>query len=347
MTRPDTTIWRQRSRFAGDGTAVGHLLFAVLLFVVLLPTGALGQPAPVQSLIEQGRQAGADADLMQTVATRAETAGLSPQQTTELLRPAVALAERDLPTRPLLNKTLEGLAKRVPPARMSPVLQRFQTHTEQAGQLVSGWLERGDVQRLLGSSGKEPAARTQLITNVTEAQQQDLPLGAVEQFLGGLPENMPQQSVPLSQVATAISVMPDVPGGTRNLAVTRQLLTAALNAGYDAESLRQLPAALERAQRGTQRPATAIARGVTQAIAKGTPAASVLRSLFQGGMPGGGPPSGAGEGPPGTPPGQGKPPGQGGKPPGTGPPDDPGRGDGPPDDPGGGPPGGDSGGGGR
>lgn len=325
---------------------MGAILVAVLLFAVLLPTRAVGQPASVQSLIERGQQAGADADLLQTVASRAEAAGIGAQQTADLLRPAVTLAERDLPTRPLLNKTLEGLAKRVPPARMSPVLQRLQNHTEQAGGLVSGWMKRDEVQRLVGASGKDAAARTQLVTNVTEAQQQDVPLAAVKQFLDGLPENVSRQSVPLNQVATAVSVMPDVPGGKQNPAVTSQLLTAALNAGYGNESLRQLPAALERAQRGTQRPASAIARGVTQAIAKGTPAASVLRSLFQGGMPGGGPPSSVGDGPPGTPPGQGKPPGPGGKPPGAGPPDDPGQGGGPPDDPGSNPPGGDPGGGG-
>jgi len=346
MTCSHVTIGTRPPRPAGDGTAVGPVLVAVLLFALLLPTPAMGQPASVQSLIERGQKAGADADLMQTVASRAEAAGIGAQQAADLLRPAVTLAERDLPTRPLLNKTLEGLAKRVPPARMSPVLQRLQSHTEQAGGLVSGWMKRNEVQRLVGASGEDAAARTQLITNVTETQQQDVPLSAVQQFLDGLPEKMSGQSVSVNQVATAVSIMPDVPGGKQNPAVTSQLLTAALNAGYDGESLRQLPAALERAQRGTQRPATAIAKGVTQAIAKGTPAASVLRSLFQGGMPGGGAPSEVGNGPPGAPPGQGKPPGQGGKPPGTGPPDDPGQGGGPPDEPGGDPPGGDPGGGG-
>ena len=324
---------------------MGPVLFAVLLLVVCFPTGAFGQPASVPSLIEQGQEAGADAALMRTVARRAEAAGLGAQQTADLLRPAITLAERDLPTQPLLTKTLEGLAKRVPPARMSPVLQQLRTHTEQAGGLVSGWLGRSDVRQLVGETGNDAAARTQLITSVTEAQQQNVPLTAVRQFLDGLPENGSRQRVPLGQVATAVSVMPDVPGGTRSPAATSQLLTAALNAGYDAESLRQLPAALERAQRSIQRPASTVARGVAQAIAKGTPAARVLRSLFQGGMPGGAPPSDVGNGASGPPPGQGKPPGQGGEPPGAGPPDDPGQGGGPPDNPGGGSPGGNPGGG--
>ena len=327
------------SRPTGRGTAVGRTLVVALLLAVLGPVGAVGQPGPVQSLIEKGRSVGADADLLQTVAQHAETAGLGPQQTADLLRPAVTLAERNLPTDPLLNKTLEGLAKRVPPSRMSPVLQQLQTHTKQAGGLVSEWLGRNDVQQLVGASGEDATARTQLITNVTEAQQQDVSLSAVKQFLDGLPEAVSERSVALNQVATAVSVMPDIPGGKRTPAVTTQLLTTALSAGYSNKSLRQLPAALERAQRSTERPVTDVARGAARAIAEGTPAANVLRSLFQGGMPGKGPPSGMGNGPPSTPPGQGKPPGEGGKPPGTGPPDNPGQGNGgPPDDPGGGPP---------
>jgi hypothetical protein len=170
---------------------------------------------------------------------------------------------------------------------------------------------------------------------VAEARQQDLPLATVEEFLNALPETAQRRSVPLSAVSVAVSVMPDLPGIQNNPNVSHQLLTAALNAGYDAESLRRLPSALESAQRASQRPSATIAKGAAQAISKGTPATNVLRSLFQGSVPGGGPPSGVGNGPEG-PPGQGKPPGQGGRPPGAGPPDDPGKG--PPEDPGGGPP---------
>jgi hypothetical protein len=307
-----------RRRFTADGTAVDSRLagkagrpigFASFLGFValafLLPTSALGQPSAVQSVIEQGQAAGADTELMRNVASRAEKAGVGPEQTAELLRPAVTLAERDLPTRPLLNKTLEGLAKRVPPARMGPVLQRLQTNTEEAGALVSTWLNQDKTKQLVGESAASSSARTQLITTVTEAQQQEIPLKTVKQFLDGLPGGV-ERSVSVSQVATVVSVMPDLPGGKSNPKVAQQLLTSALNAGYDSESMRQLPAALERAQRETQRPSSAIAKGAAQVIAQGTPAASVLRSLFQGSMPGGGPPSGVGNGPPASPPGQGR-----------------------------------------
>ncbi len=315
--------------------SVAPLRLGVLLVSLLLVGGpALGQDSsPVSSLIEKGEASGADATLMRTVASRAQKAGLSPEATADLLQPAVTLAERNLPTAPFLNKTLEGLAKQVPPNRMGPVLQEVQTHLEEGGTLVSTWLNRNDVKTLLG--GSPPASeRNQLIANVAESRQQDVPLPTVESFLNTLPDAVQRRSVSLSSVAVAVSVMPDLPEVRSNPKVSHQLLTAALNAGYDAESVRQLPSALERAQQTNQRPAVAIAQGTARAISKGTPAANVLRNLFQGTIPGGGPPSGVGDGTP-SPPGQGKPPGPDGRPPGAGPPDDPGQN--PPDNPSGGP----------
>lgn len=312
-----------RTPHSWTGLTVGLLLFAVVL-----PAAAWGQSS-VPSLIEQGRAAGVDAELLQTVAARAEAAGFSGQATADLLRPAVTLAERDLPATPLLTKTLEGLAKQVPARRMSPVLQQLQTHTQEAGALVSSWVRQDATQEMLGRSGSPPRPeRDQLITTIAEARQQDLPPPALEQFLNQLPEAVQRRPVGLSEVATAVSAMPDLPGARDNPALARELLTAALNAEYDAESLRQLPAALEQARRTSSQPTSAIAKGAARAIAQGTPAANVLRTLFQGTVPGVGPAAGPGNGPPDTPPGQGKPPG-------ADPPNNPGD---PPVDPPGGPP---------
>ncbi len=318
------TYWARSNPF---GRIVGLVFLGLFL-----PIAAPAQEASVQSLITQGEEAGADVELMRNVASRAETAGLDPEQTAGLLRPAVSLAERDLPTVPLLNKTLEGLSKQVPAARMTPVLQQFRGDTERAGELVSTWMGREEVKGLAGETGGPSSGeRTQLITDVTEAKRQGVSLGAIEQFLDVLPESVERRPVTFSEVSAAVSVMPDLPSSGDHPEVTQQLLTAALNAGYEGESMRQLPAALEHAQQESQRPAAAVARGAAQAIDRGVPAASVLRSLFQGTMPGSGPPSDVGNELPGTLPGQGKPPT-------TGPPDDPGQGDPPPDNPGGGPP---------
>jgi hypothetical protein len=311
---------------------IGRLL-GVLLLALLLPPSAYGQ-ASVQSLLERGAAAGADAALMRTVATRAEAAGLAPAETARLLRPAVTLAERDLPTDPLLNKALEGLAKQVPPGRMAPVLESLRSHTQEAGALVSRWTATEGAQTILADGDAAAAGRTRLVTSIAEARQQNLPARHVEQFLDRLPSAVTRRSVSLAEVATAVSVMPDLPAARSAPAASQELLAAALNAGYDAESLRQLPAALAEARRTAARPGSALTQGAARAIANGTPAASVLQTLFRGRLPGQGPPSGPDAGPPSTPAGQGKPP------PSTGPPDDPGGGNPGGGNPGGGNPGG-------
>jgi hypothetical protein len=297
----------------GLGGLVGWLLVALAL-----PASVQGQS--LESLIEEGRAAGADVDRMRTVASRAEQSGLSSQQTAALLTPAVSLAERDLPTTPLLNKTLEGLAKRVPARRMTPVLQQIETHTQKAGTVVGTWTQKQDTKTLLGTSDRSlpRTDRNQLVANIAEAQQQNVPLDEIETFLNELPRTVTERSVSASDVAVAVSVMPDLPTATSAPGASRDLLTAALNSGYDSESLRQLPGALERAQHTNARPAASIAKSATQAIARGTSASTVLRTLFQGTVPNASPaPQHAA---PSSPPGRSNPPGRDSRPTGVDPP---------------------------
>ncbi|WP_263787788.1 hypothetical protein [Salinibacter grassmerensis] len=337
MARLPGPIQTLRGLWPGLGTAL-----LVLLIGGSVPLqGALGQPTDVQALLEQGAAAGVNVEQMRTVAERARQAGLSEGAAAALLEPAVALAKQDLPTDPLLSKTLEGLAKQVPSSRMQPVLQQYRTRTEQAGQFVTQWARRDEVRQLLGTEDAPSEAnpqtndRASLVAAVAEARQQGVAAGHVESFLSGLPNGVERRPVSMTEVAAAVNVLPDLPGNGASPETTTQLVTAALDAGYSPESLRQLPSALRSARQNSNRPVDALAQGTAQAITRGTPAASVLQSLFQGAFPGGGPPSGVGNGPPGNgPPGNG--PGTG-KPPETGPPDDPPGGNGPPGNSGGGP----------
>jgi hypothetical protein len=217
----------------------------------------------------------------------------------------------------VLNKALEGLSKRVPPARMSSVLQQLRARTEQAGQLVATWLQQDEVRTMIGADQDAPSARGQadLIASVADAQQQKVPAKAIEAFLNELPATTERRPVSLSDVSVAVGVLPDLPSNGESAPAAQQLLVAALDAGYDPESMRQLPAAIEQAQRQTQRPTAAIAKGAAQAISWGTPADNVLRNLFRGAPPAG-PPAQTGR----DDKGQNSPPDD---PPGNGPPDDP------------------------
>lgn len=336
----------------GGARRVVSLLLAALLAAGAAAPAAAQTGSP-EALVQRGAEAGLDRSQLQEVAERARQRGFSASQTAGLLEPPVQLAEKNLPAGPVLNKTLEGLAKRVPAARMAPVLKTMTDYTERAGQSVDAWLERPEVRETVGAAGDAQAgppsgnagpaasssasARNELIANAARAQQQGVSIEFVESVLNDLPGATRRRPIPMRDVAVAVGILPDLPGAQDGAAPTRELVTAALDAGYDPESLRQLPAALQSARRASDRPPRALAQGAAQAIARGTPAADVLQGLFQGGTPGAGPPTNAGPPGGGQPPGQGKPPGQGGDPPGQGkgPPggDPPGNGGNPPDNP--------------
>lgn len=291
--------------------------------------GAGAQPAAVDQLVAEGAQAGVNRALMEQVVRRAEQAGYTADQTAQLLRPAVGLAQERLPADGVLQKALEGLAKRVPPPRIQPVLQRIQTSTQQAGTLVSMWVQRSDVQAMMGNGGASPldeAARGQLVRSVAQARMQNVPPDVAQQLLEALPARTQRRPIPPSDVAAAMQVLPELMGNGASPQTTIELLTSAVDAGYGPTNVRQLPTAVQAARQQSQRPMDVLVRNASRAIAQGTPAADVLSRLFDGGFPGGppgdvGPPGSVpGQGkPPDTPPGQGKgPPNQGGGPPGQG-----------------------------
>lgn len=294
-------------------------LLAALLLAGCATRGAAGQDTGIGTLLKRGRGAGMDATQMQMVARRARRAGLGAGDTASLLRPAVRLAEEGLPTGPLLAKTLEGLAKQVPLGRMRPTLRQQRASVQHAGQVVGQWtpVQKGSAQI---------KARDRLITAAADALRNGLRGEEVKAFLDGLPEEARGHPLSAGQVAVAVETLADLHGHGARPETARQLLTSAIRAGYDPESIRQLPSALQGVRREAGRPVGVLAGGAAKAIARGIPAATVLRGLFQGGLPGGGLP--ADVGPPGTTPGPGKLPETG--PLDTSPPDNQGPRDAPP-----------------
>ncbi|WP_179862231.1 hypothetical protein [Longibacter salinarum] len=318
------------------------------VFCVAGSSSAVAQetlPAPVTSVVERGEAAGADGELLRNVAKRAQLNGASPQTVVDLLTPAVELAESGLPASPILNKTLEGLAKRVPASRVRSVVSGLASHIRETGPMIDAWLRQSDVQSRLRDAS--PSGRDQLIVSSAHARQQGLKMGDVEKLLAEVPtiadRRGPQAAAPSTrEVAAAVRAMAEMPDASQDRTLARNLVASALSAGYSADEVGQLPAALQRAQAQTRQPMPALTQGVAQAIAQGVPATDVLRGLYQGrvaDLPAAADGAGAGNGPP---PGQGKPPDAGkppnippGKPPG----DPPGGGKPPTNPPGGGPPG--------
>lgn len=308
MTCSRLPIWTLRS--------AGNWLLAVLLGVVLVAgasRAALGQDGGVDVLLERGHEVGVDADQMRAVATRARQAGLGSEAAASLLRPAVGLAEQNLPAGSVLSKALEGLAKRMPPGRIEPVLLKQRNHTEQAGQVVGRWSQQPEGKRLLGAPEDSPSntqrpddqnrarshtndgaprtTRNRLITATADALRQGVPARDLEALLNGFSETA-SRPVSAGQVTAAVGVLPDLLGAGASPETAQKLLTSAIGAGYGPEILQKLPRALQSARPSSNRPIDVLANGTARAATRGTPAAKVLEGLFQGGVPGAGPPPG-------------------------------------------------------
>lgn len=286
------------------------MLCVLLIACAIGPLAAAGQASDLDALVNRGSAAGLSAGLLESVVERGERRGLSEDAIRGVITPAIELAENDLPGAPLLTKTLEGIAKNVPPARMQPVLQTFRTHTEEAGRVVDAWLASEGAADVLGSSASRRGSedRTALIRGVTAARQQNLSLEVAEAWLTALPEAVSARPIAVSQIESAIRVLPQLPDADQPASAGHRLAYAAVEAEYDPSAIRQLPHALEQARRQNEQPVRTLARHAAGAIGGGQPAPQVLGTLFRGGIPGGGPPEHAGppddprRGPPDTPP---------------------------------------------
>ncbi len=280
-------------------------LFITLIMLYVLTPAVSAQS--VDDLMERGRQAGMDVELLSALESRANAAGLDVAETARLIEPAVLLAEQQLPSRAVVQRALEGLAKQVPPDRIAEVLGRLQHASERAGERGGAWLERSDVREMLGVNARqdEARARSVVMEGLAQAYNREAPAEALDAALERIPQEVGPGRTSPAAVGAALQVLPDLAISAQEPNLAAGLLTQALNSGFAARDLRQLPAALEAAERRGEMPAEAAARGALSEMAMGTPAAMVLERLFQGQIPG--------QPPGGTPPGLDRRPGGGGQ----------------------------------
>lgn len=226
---------------------------------------ALGLMAPMA--VPVAAQQGVDARLQRI---RAELPAPALQRIEGQLQHAV---ERGLPVEPILDKAVEGMAKRVPAQRI-------------AGAVVQLTAQLGQARDLLGH-GAPPAAAD--ITAVADALRRGVPEHAIRRIAGGAAAGEP--------VAMAVHTVGDLMDQGVPVEEAMTAVEAWRGRGGEPRELRELPAAVERLIRQGTLPAHAAA-AVTGAMGGGGPPG------LQGGQPGGGP--GGGGGPP-IPPGAGPP----------------------------------------
>ena len=325
-------------------------IFRTFLLPAIVLTGTGICVAAAQSsgnyteLLERGERAGIAEQRMMQIVERAENMNFDTEQISGLLEPAISLAESDLPYEFVLQKSMEGMAKRVPADNIRNVLVEFERGITRSAEIIDPWLEQEGIREAVETEmrGRDLGEamshmRNNLIQSSAQALQQNVNEETLNSFLTEVTQITGQRGISVSSVASAMRVMADMPTAADHPGLSNRILVNAVKSGFSARQMQQLPSAMSSAQFFSQLPAEAVGRGVNEQMDRGIPGHQVLENLFRGNIQGG---------PPGfIPPGLNNIPGRGndgrrgppGEPPG-GPPDDPPGG--PPDDPPAGPPGG-------
>lgn len=268
-----------------NGSTMNRKLLAGVLLGVAIAWPVAAQTP--EDLVERGVRAGADAELLAELRIRVSDAGHDAETAAALLAPVVSLAERGLPSRMVVRKALEGLAKRVSPERIVDLLDRLGARVGQAGGIVDPWLA-GDAGASLAPatpSGGGRGVRETLVESTALGLFHGAPEPVIREVLDRVPATLGDRPVGAVELGVGIEVTPQLPLSDRDPALVAELVVGALASGFDAAQMRELPAALEAAERRAQLPAEAVARGAMSQFRE-LPAADILRNLFQGEFPG-------------------------------------------------------------
>jgi hypothetical protein len=262
---------------------------SLLLFILAMQPG-IAQDAKVsedslQHVVERAANAGMSAEKLQTLVDRSRSAGLSNRQIAELINPAAELSEQDLPGKIIIQKAFEGLAKGIPPNRIHPVILDLKVRIQEAEKVVDPWMKNNgndEQENYITKNGNERSVRLLLIEATANALSADANEKQITGLLGNLGQATDAITLHPRTLATAIQILPDLITTEQDPDLSYQLLTNAVNAGFTATDLNQLPQAMMLAKQNSRLPAKAVASGFTRQIENGLTASQIIQNLQLG-----------------------------------------------------------------
>ncbi|MGK7369776.1 MAG: hypothetical protein ACNS64_06145 [Candidatus Halalkalibacterium sp. M3_1C_030] len=270
------------------------LTIPLLLGLLLLPVLTQAQTSSLQEVLERAKNRGVAQAQLQELQNRAQSRGLSDQQVMDIIEPAIALAEENLPSEAVLQKALEGLSKGVPANRMMPVLKNMQQSVQSAGPLVESWIQQPNVQDIVNKPGagmSDSQFRNEMIKATSRGLMNDIPSGEIQKLFDEISSGDLSDNVDPSNVVASVGVFAELPTTAEQPEASRSLIVRSLKGGFKTAEIQRLPAAMKVAQQRSQLPAASVIEGVARQMKGGIPAKKILQNLFNGNI-GGGPPGG-------------------------------------------------------
>ncbi len=279
-----------------SSTMVGKIaiIMILLLGVFLAPLEVRATAGIDDPVIKRAMDAGVDAERIERMAHRAQTLEMTPEQLEQILTPVISLAEMDLPYDLLMQKAAEGLAKQIPAPSIRLVLDQMQGNLVRSVAIVDPWMERREVQQQIeaerGVRTTHEAARRYRVM-LLEGASQSLQYNADEKLLHAFLEEVAATSIMtksgLASVAAGLQALSEMPMTQENPGLSIRLLSGAMNAGFTASEIRELPHALRSAHFNNKLPLERITGKLDMRRYEDMPAVHIMEYLFQGNIGGG------------------------------------------------------------
>jgi hypothetical protein len=255
------------------------------LAIVLMPLTMQAQQQGGDRTIQNAVAAGIDEARAGELYNRAMARGITEEQFSELLQPAITMAGENLPYELILEKAFEGISKGVAHSQMMPILNSLSENAAVASGFIDAWAGRPEISDMLGRHGSrmnDVEFRKEMVKAASKGLVQGFDRDVMNDVLNRMAAGESLQKATPAGLITAISVLSDLPSSGHEPAESARIVLAALESGFEADDLQKLPGAIAMAQRRTQLPAQAIAGKLEGQLGIGLPASQVLQNLFNG-----------------------------------------------------------------
>ncbi len=267
---------------------------AVALAVLLAPLEVRAMAGIDDPVMKRAVDAGVDAERIERLANRAQSRDMTPAQLEQILLPVVSLAEMGLPYDLVMQKAAEGLSKQVPATGILLVLDHMQGSMVRSVAIVDPWMGRREVQHLIeaGRGARTTAEATRqyrgmLLESASHSLQNNTDDGLLHEFLDEVASTNIMTKGGLASIAAGLQALSEMPMTKENPGLSIRLLVGAMNAGFTASEIRELPHALHSAHFNSRLAMERIAGGMDMQRYENIPAVHIMEYLFQGNTGGG------------------------------------------------------------
>ncbi|WP_138429568.1 hypothetical protein [Fodinibius saliphilus] len=268
-----------------------NTLLLVVAMIFMASANIFAQQADMQEWIEKAKQAGISETVLTELQNRVVNKGLSLEQAKGVMKPAISMANQNLPSEVIIQKALEGFSKGIPGPRVLTVVEKMQGSIQQSAQIVDPWMKKPQVQEMVNrqKTMTKEEFRDELTTTASKSIMQNMSVEAVTEVLNEIANRSVLAKSSPPQVIAAMGILPDLPSSADNSNASSKLIVRAVKGGFKASDLQKLPSAMKMAQQQSELPAASVVKGVAGQMKGGIPAKQILQNLFNGKV-GGGPP---------------------------------------------------------